>query len=58
MANTDISNALDKMKARSKDLPWYSPNPGDKLGPAARQLLENYSRIPPEEVEDHVKRIV
>jgi hypothetical protein len=58
MTNTDIPNAPAKIEGRSKDVAWYSPSPGGKLGPAARELLENYSRIPSEEVENHVKIIV
>ena len=58
MTDTDIPSALAKIERRSKDVAWYSPSPGEKLGPAARELLENYSRIPSEEVESHVKNIV
>jgi len=58
MAQTDIPNALEKIEAREKDVPWYNPEIGDKLGASARELLENYSKIPPAEVEDHVYKIV
>ncbi|MCJ1316979.1 hypothetical protein MMC15_002300 [Xylographa vitiligo] len=37
-------------------LPWYSPTL-DSIGPAARELLEKYSGIPPEEVIPHVMEI-
>jgi hypothetical protein len=58
MAHTDIPNALEKIKAREKDVPWYNPDIGDKLGSSARELLESYSKIPAGEVEDHVYKIV
>lgn len=41
---------------RDKDVPWYSEEL--KLGDQARELLENYSRIPADEVETHVRKIV
>ena len=31
MAQTDIPNALEKIEAREKDVPWYNPEIGDKL---------------------------
>jgi hypothetical protein len=58
MAHTDIPNALAKIEAREKDVPWYNPEMGSQLGDSARELLENYSRIPAAEVEDHVYKIV
>jgi hypothetical protein len=58
MAHTDIPNALAKIEAREKGVPWYDPEIGKKLGDSARELLENYSRVPAAEVEDHVYRIV
>ena len=58
MAQTDIPNALEKIQERSKDVPWYNPDVGNKLGGSARELLENYSKIPVSEVEDHVYKIV
>lgn len=59
MATTDISTATPQIGVdrRSKDSPSYAKSIGDKLGPA-RQLFENYSKIPPEEVEKHVNEIV
>ncbi|PMD12413.1 hypothetical protein NA56DRAFT_613500 [Hyaloscypha hepaticicola] len=57
MAQTDIPNALEKIQERSKDVPWYNPDVGNKLGGSARELLENYSKIPASEVEDHVYKI-
>jgi hypothetical protein len=42
---------------RDKNIPWYDPKL-KKLGPSARELLENYSKIPPAEVEDHIYKMV
>jgi hypothetical protein len=58
MAQTDIPDAQAKIATREKDVPWYNPVLGDKLGDSARALLENYSGIPPGEVEAHVHKIV
>lgn len=41
----------------SKDAPWYS-KPLVNLTPPARELLENYSGIPAEDVEAHVMEVV
>ncbi|CAD6448969.1 cd15cb82-5439-4713-a241-14344beb6276 [Sclerotinia trifoliorum] len=37
--------------------PWYHTTIGKRLGPEARELLENYSRIPPGEVDAHVYKM-
>ena len=58
MAQTDIPDAPKKIDNRDKDVPWYNPNLGQKLGDSARELLESYSKIPADDVEDHVYRIV
>lgn len=59
MANTDIPQAAEKIAERSTDVPWYeSTIPAEKLDGAARDLLENYSKIPSSEVEYHVYDIV
>jgi hypothetical protein len=58
MAHTDIPDAQAKIASREKEVPWYNPNLGDKLGDSARALLENYSGIPAGEVEAHVYKIV
>jgi hypothetical protein len=55
---TTTGVATTKTNVRGKDVDWYCAEPGDKLGVLARELLEKYSRIPPEEVESHVKEIV
>jgi hypothetical protein len=58
MAETDIPDALAKIDNRDKDVLWYNPNLGKKLGDSARELLESYSKIPAEDVENHVYKIV
>jgi hypothetical protein len=58
MADTDVQDARTKISNREKDVPWYNPNIGNKLGNSARELLENYSKIPASEVEGHVYKIV
>jgi hypothetical protein len=58
MAETNIPNAKEKINLREKDVPWYSESIDSKITPQARQLLEEYSHIPPAEVEDHVLSIV
>jgi hypothetical protein len=47
----------DKVDLRDKHVPWYDPKL-KKLGPSGRELLENYSKIPSTEVEDHIYKIV
>ena len=58
MAETDIPDAETKIANREKDVPWYNPHLGKKLGDSVRELLETYSKIPAEDVEDHVYKIV
>jgi len=58
MADTNVPDAEMKIAKRDKEVPWYNPNIGNKLGTSARELLENYSKIPASEVEDHVYKIV
>ncbi|KAH8594538.1 hypothetical protein B0O99DRAFT_595467 [Bisporella sp. PMI_857] len=57
MAQTDIPNVLEKIKARDTDVPWYIPEIGSKLGPQAREVLEKYSKIPSQDVEAHVYKL-
>ncbi|PVH81111.1 hypothetical protein DL98DRAFT_417427 [Cadophora sp. DSE1049] len=45
-----------KIDSRDKNVSWYDPKL-QNLSPAARDLLENYSKIPPAEVEDHVYKM-
>lgn len=60
MASTEVpSSTPNVVSSRPKDMPRsYSKEPGEKLGVLAQELLENYSKVPPEEVESHVKKIV
>jgi hypothetical protein len=55
--STNIPDAEAKIDLRDKNNPWYDPKL-KKLGPSGKELLENYSKIPPAEVEDHVYKIV
>ncbi|RDW67588.1 hypothetical protein BP6252_08984 [Coleophoma cylindrospora] len=57
MAQTNIPGATEKIDARSKDVPWYSESIGSKLDGAARDLLANYSKIPADQIEEHVYKI-
>lgn len=38
-------------------LPWYKKDLGE-IKPHTRELFENYSHIPSEEVESHIRKIV
>ena len=42
----------------SKENPWYRKTISNEVSAEARQLLEEYSRIHPDEVEQHIYRIV
>ncbi|KAB8298625.1 hypothetical protein EYC80_000804 [Monilinia laxa] len=41
----------------STSKPWYHTTIGKRLGPEARELLENYSHIPKDEVDAHVYKM-
>ncbi len=41
----------------SKDVPWYFKELAN-LSPACRELFENYSHVPPEEVDSHIYELV
>ena len=43
---------------RSTDWPWYHKEIGKSLTSDARALLENYGHIAPEQVEEHIYKIV
>src|ERR1700761_8860185 len=58
MAHTDIPNAIQKIETRDKDVPWYNPSLDQKLAASTRELLETYSKIPADQVENHVYKIV
>lgn len=53
--NSTVTSISDKY---STSKPWYHTTIGKRLGPEARELLENYSHIPPEEVDAHVYKMV
>jgi hypothetical protein len=60
-ANADAGESLVKLAATlppSKQFPWYQASFGSRLTTECRQLLEEYSRIPPEKVERHVYEMV
>ena len=44
--------------ARSVSWPWYHHVLTNELTPEARSVLEDYSGIPPEDVESHIYSIV
>lgn len=54
---TNIPDAEAKIDLRDKNVSWYDPKL-KKLGPSARELLENYSKILSAEVEDHIYKMV
>jgi hypothetical protein len=54
---TNIPDAEAEIDLRDKTVSWYDPKL-KKIAPSARELLENYSRIPPAEVEDHIYKMV
>lgn len=58
MAHPNSPDAAEKVYSRDKGVSWYSESVGTKLEGPARELLEKYSKIPPEEVENHVYKIV
>ena len=47
-----------KIAARDKDVPWYVEDVGKKLGDTGRELFEKYSKIPADEVEAHIQKVV
>lgn len=46
-----------KSMRTNKDSPWYLPSITKNLVPSTRQLFEDYSHIPPEDVVPHVHAI-
>jgi len=48
IGNTNIQNPND----------YYTERPEDKLGAQARKLLVGYGRIPADQVESHVRKVV
>ena len=51
-----ISDFAVNMASGSKDVPWFNKTPPE-LSAAARELLENYSHIPSDQVNLHVFEI-
>jgi hypothetical protein len=49
--------SAEAIGSRSRDVGWYLKDLSD-VKPSARDLLENYSKIPPEDVVKHVYEIV
>jgi hypothetical protein len=47
-----------KFDGYSKELPWYYKDIDGHLAPISRELLEEYSHIPDEDVNSHVYKIV
>lgn len=45
------------IKAQDKNVQWYKPDL-ETVSPQARELLENYSHIPPDDVTPHILKIV
>ena len=45
------------IKAQNKNVQWYKADL-ETVSPQARELLENYSHIPPDEVIPHILKIV
>ena len=57
---TDGSSTVateDQLGSRSRDVAWYSKDISE-IPEAAREVLEKYSKVPPEEVKDHVTKVV
>jgi hypothetical protein len=52
----DPGSSLSKSHDPHK-LPWYEPELTE-VQPKAREILENYSNIPPDEVVQHVNKLV
>lgn len=53
-AQNDNQTQADRF---SKNVPWYHKEI-EEFRPAGRELFENYSHIPPDEIESHVFEIV
>lgn len=49
----DSKDVLDN----NKTVPWYREKP-DQFNPAARELLERYSHVAPDEVDSHAQDVV
>lgn len=51
---------MDKWKqlAASKENRWYYASLENRIPPSSRKLLEEYSDVPAEDVDNHVYRLV
>lgn len=58
MSSNDMLAVGKDHPARSRKLPWYQTSLGNKLSPEARKLFEQYSKIPAQEVDAHIYRVV
>ena len=57
---TDGSSVVatqDQLGSRSRDVAWYSKDISE-IPEAAREVLEKYSKVPAENVKDHVTKVV
>jgi hypothetical protein len=49
---------MSHQRTNSTEVAWYNNVVGPKLGPTARQILEGYSKIPADQLNSHVSKIV
>jgi hypothetical protein len=57
MADQNSEEEQLRLRRFSKENRWYFKTIGD-LQPASRKLLEDYSHIPPSEVDSHIYKMV
>ena len=58
MSTAPIANSVDQeLKEANNNVPWYS-NDVPTISTEARELLEKYSGLASEDVEQHIVRIV
>ena len=57
MASITTDHAILASEARNKNVPWYSKEIQEDLAPA-QKLLEEYSRVPPDQVVAHIVAVV
>jgi hypothetical protein len=58
MADQNSEEEQLRLQRFSKENRWYYKTIDDNLQPASRKLLEEYSHIPPSEVDSHVYKMV
>jgi hypothetical protein len=58
MADQNSEEEQLRLRRFSKENRWYFKTISDHLQPASRKLLEEYSHIPPSEVDSHVYKMV